>query len=53
METDIVHLACDKFLDLKKNSGILLKFTFHKIDMLDVCLNGGLSNIFRHNLAIL
>lgn len=39
MKTDIVNLAGDKFLNLKKNCSILLKFALDKIHMLDVSLN--------------
>ena len=53
MQSDIVDLAGDQFLDLQKNCCILLKFALHSIHVLDICLNGGLSNVLRQHLTIL
>lgn len=53
MEPNIVHLAGDQLLDLKKDCCISLEFAFNQIHMLDVSLNRCFANIFGQHLAIL
>ena len=50
MKANVVNLGSDQLLDLQEDIGVLLHFALREVDVLDVCIDGGLAHFIRQDL---